>query len=687
MTLDTIRRLIQENQAYLVVMLVFLFFFAALHRWVWWGHTKAGMAVGMWLLVGGIFVAGALFSAWATDRADQGIRQLLEGYAPTYAREMQHLGHEKITLDTSPADPDYLRMNDSLKRWVEQNPAASDIYTIRKVSDGSFALMVDAETDYDRNGRFEGAREQRTAIGEAYGGDLVPALEQAMKGRKSFTPNPYTDRWGTWVSSVMPIYDAQGKVDAVLGVDYDGQAWVAAGRQAKVTWLAYISVALLLLAISSVFVVHYLDERTALRNQILAQSGIRAEKKKLEILVNSLEEIVWEFDAKSNQFTFISQQSEKVLGYLPEDWIADSFLWDRKLHPGDRWALAESERMISLKNPYSLDYRMIAADGGTVWIRESGAVQLDEAGEPQLVCGTYRDITAWKAAAQELEKTHQKLLQTSRQAGMAEIATGVLHNVGNILNSVNVSASIVAEKLQQSKASQLEKLAALLTSKDGAIPEYLARDPDGRKIPEYLGKLGQHLVARDAEIFSEIEQLRQNIRHINKIVATQQGYAKMSGALEILPLAEIVEDALAMNLDAFHRQGITVERDFSPSPSVPVDRHKTLLILVNLFRNAKHALVDCDHPHKALRISIYVDQVHACIAIADNGIGIPRENMGSIFRHGFTTRENGHGFGLHSCANAAAEMGGTLGVESSGAGHGATFTLKLPLVKPTTSAA
>ncbi len=681
--MDAIRQFIHENQVYLVVMLVFLFFFAALHRWVWRGRARTGMAVGVWLLVGGILVMGALFSDWATKRADRRMQQLIEGYAPTYAREMQHLGHDKITLDTSPADPDYLRMIDALKRWVEENPAASDIYTMRKVKDGSFALMVDAETDYDHNGRFEGPREQRTAIGETYGGDLVPSLEQAMQGRKSFSPKPYTDRWGIWVSAVMPIYDSQGKVEAVLGVDYDGQAWTAVERQAKMTCLAFISVALLLLAISSVFMVRYLDERRALRDQILAQNGIRAEKKKLETLVNSLEEIVWEFDAQSHQFSFVSQQSEKILGYLPEEWIADSFFWDKKVHPGDRWALVESDRMISLKNPYHLDYRMIAADGRTVWIRECGAVQLDEAGEPQLVCGTYRDITARKAAVQELGKTHQKLLKASRQAGMAEIATGVLHNVGNVLNSVNVSASIMAEKLQQSKASDLEKLAALLTSRDGAIPEYFARDPDGRKIPEYIGKLGQHLVARDGEICLEIEQLHQNIKHINKIVAMQQGYAKMSGALEILPLAEIVDDALSMNLDAFHRHGITVERDFSPLPAVPVDRHKTLQILINLFRNAKHALVDSGRPHKALRISIFVDQDRACIAIADNGIGIPRENMDRIFRHGFTTRESGHGFGLHSCANAAAEMGGTLGVESSGTGHGATFTLKLPLVQPT----
>jgi len=687
MSPDAIRQFIHDNQAYLIVMLVFLFFFAALHRWVWRERARTGMAVGVWLLVGGIFVTGAFFSDWATKRADRRIQQLIEGYAPTYGREMQHLGHEKMTLETSPSDPDYLRMIDALKRWVEENPAASDIYTMRKVKDGSFVFMVDAETDYDRNGRFEGSREQRTRIGEAYSGDLVSPLEQAMNGRNSFTPKPYTDRWGTWVSTVIPIYDSLGKVDAVLGVDYDGRAWIAGGRQAKATCLAYISVTLLLLAISSVFMAHYLDERSALKNQILAQNGIRAEKKKLETLVNSLEEIVWEFDAKSHQFSFISQQSEKMLGYLPEEWIQDSFFWDKKVHPNDRWALTESDRMISLKNPYHLDYRMITADRRTVWIRESGAVQLDEAGEPQLVCGTYRDITATKAAAQELGKTHQKLLKASRQAGMAEIATGVLHNVGNVLNSVNVSASIVAEKLQQSKASQLEKLAALLTSKDGAIPEYFTRDPDGRKIPEYLGKLGQHLVARDNQISLEIEQLHQNIKHINKIVAMQQGYAKLSGVLEVLPLAEIVDDALSMNLDTFELHGITVERDFSPMPAVPVDRHKTLQILVNVFRNAKHALVDSANPHKALRISIFVEQDQACIAIADNGIGIPKKDMDRIFRHGFTTRENGHGFGLHSCANAAAEMGGTLGVESSGAGHGATFTLKLPLIQPTTSAA
>ena len=427
-----------------------------------------------------------------------------------------------------------------------------------------------------------------------------------------------------------------------------------------------------------------LTEEVAERRQ--AEQALRAAEAKYRALVEQLPAITYHRTlGKICTWSYVSPQIETLLGFTPEEWLASDYLWRDQINPDDLPGALAAQEFSQQKGEYLAEYRMTTRDGELRWFRDQAVFVPGAEPGRDVLYGVMLDITEGKAAEALLAEINARLVDASRKAGMAEVATGVLHNVGNVLNSVNVSALIVAKKLQQSKAAGLERLAALLISKDEAIPEYLTRDPDGRKIPEYLEKLGQHLVARDGEILSEIELLHENIKHINRIVAMQQDYAKMGGALEILPLAEIVDDALALNLDSFHRHGITVERHFSPLPAVPVDRHKTLQIVINLLQNAKHALVDSRHPHKALRIFISMDQDHACIAIADNGIGIPPENMDRIFRHGFTTRENGHGFGLHSCANAAAEMGGTLCVESSEVGQGATFTLKLPLVQPTTS--
>ena len=170
-----------------------------------------------------------------------------------------------------------------------------------------------------------------------------------------------------------------------------------------------------------------------------------------------------------------------------------------------------------------------------------------------------------------------------------------------------------------------------------------------------------------------------NIEHIKEVVAMQQSYAKVSGVFENLPAEQLVEDALAMNMGAFERHGVTVEKDFAPAPLVCVDRHKVLQILINLIRNAKYALDDAKRSDKRLTISIAAGaEQNVRVTLTDNGIGISPENLTRIFGHGFTTRRDGHGFGLHSGANAAREIGGSLTAESEGLGRGATFTLELP---------
>jgi signal transduction histidine kinase len=187
-----------------------------------------------------------------------------------------------------------------------------------------------------------------------------------------------------------------------------------------------------------------------------------------------------------------------------------------------------------------------------------------------------------------------------------------------------------------------------LTEKNGSLAQFLTEDPKGQKLPEYLAKLGAHLIAENSALLCEADQLGHNIEHIKEIVAMQQSYAKVSGVFEDLPLDRLVEDAIAMNHGAFERHGVTVERRFSPAPPARVDRHKVLQILINLIRNAKYALDDVEGPDKRITISIEPAGENIRIAIADNGIGIPPENLNRIFGHGFSTRKDGHGFGLHS---------------------------------------
>ncbi|MBI3881775.1 MAG: PAS domain-containing protein [Verrucomicrobia bacterium] len=409
-------------------------------------------------------------------------------------------------------------------------------------------------------------------------------------------------------------------------------------------------------------------------------AALSLSQQKMEALIHSIDGVVWERTPDTFRFTFISRQSEKILGYTPQAWLNQPNFWEEKLHPQDAAKATETgHNMATRGEPYSFEYRMVAADGRTVWIRESGTV-LVEKGCPVAMRGIFHDITQHKLDAEQLDKLNRQLIDTSRNAGMADVATGVLHNVGNVLNSVSVSATLVGERLRRSKVANLRRATAMLREQNGHLAEFLTSDPKGKLLPEYLGSVADQLAAEQTELVTEVDSMGEHIEHIKEIVAMQQNYAKVSGLYENLPPTELVEDALRLNLTAFERHRIELVREFADNlPKVSVDRHKFLQVFINLLRNAKHAMEEVtERPRRMVIRVALASPGRVKIVVSDNGIGIPPENLNKVFNHGFTTKKDGHGFGLHSGANAAKEMGGSLSARSDGPGKGAEFTLELP---------
>lgn len=288
-------------------------------------------------------------------------------------------------------------------------------------------------------------------------------------------------------------------------------------------------------------------------------------------------------------------------------------------------------------------------------------------------------VAAKEQALSQLATAQSSLLEMSRAAGMAEVATGVLHNVGNVLNSVNVSCNLLVEQLRESRMGNVGKVADLLSGSEADIASFLTTDPRGCQIPAYLRSLGNALAEEQRVLFAEAEALHARIDHIKEIVTMQQTYGRVMGVLETLAPEQLMEDALKLNAEALKRHGITVRREYSPLPAVTVDKHKILQILLNLISNAKYA---CAYGQKEKSIILRIDspsQDRVRMEVTDDGIGISQENLIRIFQHGFTTRKDGHGFGLHSGALAARELGGSLNVRSDGLNRGATFTLEIPI--------
>jgi len=318
-------------------------------------------------------------------------------------------------------------------------------------------------------------------------------------------------------------------------------------------------------------------------------------------------------------------------------------------------------------------------NGEIVWHISTKMPWRDKNGKIIGTFGLSKDITELKKAEEKLEQTHKRLLETSRLAGMAEVATDVLHNVGNVLNSVNVSSSLVIDRLKQSNLANLPKVADLLEKNRSRIGEYLTADEQGKQLFDYVKALGDCFTEEQSEMLNELEGLRKNIDHIKQIVAMQQNYAKVAGVVERLTPKQLLEDALHINEAALTRHGVRVEKEIAELPAILTDKHKVLQILVNLIRNAKYATSESAQKDKRVILRADADQNGSVrIQVIDNGMGISPENLTRIFGHGFTTRPDGHGFGLHSSALAARDLGGSLVVNSDGEGKGATFTLLLP---------
>lgn len=344
--------------------------------------------------------------------------------------------------------------------------------------------------------------------------------------------------------------------------------------------------------------------------------------------------------------------------------------------PSDRQRITEagSESKANVR----LEVTFMRADGSKFTGEVSAGVFKDGNGLPKH-SSIIRDITDRKLSEARLESLNKELVAASRQAGMAEIACSVLHNVGNVLNTVNVSATVVQNAVRSSKTATFAKVLSLLRENQGNLVPFLTSDPKGKQLLPFLASTLEHLQKERSRVMQELDVLRKGVEHIKQIVAQQQSYARIGGVSEKVRIEDIVEDAVLICPTNGKANPVKMTRDFEDVPPTLTNRHQLLQILVNMLQNACRACEDSPNGRITVRIRPS-ERKRVRIEVADNGVGIAPENLTRIFGHGFTTRKNGHGFGLHSGALAAKDMGGSLVAHSEGLGKGSTFILELPLV-------
>jgi PAS domain S-box-containing protein len=393
-----------------------------------------------------------------------------------------------------------------------------------------------------------------------------------------------------------------------------------------------------------------------------------------------------------------------VTGYSWQELADDPSLWREMIHKDDRQKVSEQlDKCTRGEKIESFEYRIIRRDMALRWVKSTTVQHFNRNGQITSYDCLLQDITERKNAEMEmkiakekaeeaqakleklnlqLETTYKKLMETAHSAGMAEVAADVLHNVGNALNSINVSAATVIEKLSKSEIENLAKLADLLCEHTGSLDDFLKNDPQGKHIPTYLSELSKHLTAQQNETVERLDAIIKNVSQVRDIVKMQQLYTGIGKHQDCVMLNELIENAIEINDAGLRRQGVEVIREYDDIGSIFIDRQRCLQTLVNLIDNAEHSLSKSDNEPKILKIrTLKTNDLKLRIEVCDNGVGIVSAELNSIFDRGYTTKQAGHGFGLHSSLLAAKDMQGSLIAQSDGLGKGATFILELPLRK------
>lgn len=406
-------------------------------------------------------------------------------------------------------------------------------------------------------------------------------------------------------------------------------------------------------------------------------SALRAEENKLASVIESTDDAVASVDA-DRRLVYFNDTARSLLAGAGR----------RQPAPGDAFLgfVARADRPT-----WEAWFAAAARDGGT---RVENTVELpggtthwelvitairgsDRAGFTLYA----RDITQKKAADEKLERLHQESVVLSRRAGMADVATNVLHNIGNALTSTSTSSTRLNDQVAQRERVDLGRLLELLPAEPHEMRRFMNEDKRAELVRPYLERVNNRLRTETTAMREELRVLGEGLNHIRHVIRAQQDLARAGKVIRTCTPRDLVETALRLTVSQ-HPTFDLVTEVAGDLPTFDSDQHKVVQILGNLLLNARDAVVADSRGSRQIQVAARSVDETILFEVTDDGIGIPRENLDAIFRHGFTTKPTGHGFGLHSAANDAGALGGRLSVRSEGLGRGATFSLELPL-RPT----
>jgi NO-binding membrane sensor protein with MHYT domain/two-component sensor histidine kinase len=385
----------------------------------------------------------------------------------------------------------------------------------------------------------------------------------------------------------------------------------------------------------------------------------------------------WELDVNARSTLWTENEIESLRAAGVDNRLQPNAMI-AMTHPEDQAIMfdAITRAVAENRETCSFRFRVVPPAGHSVHLEAHARIFCDATGKPERILGVSWDVTHQVQQEERKRDLQSQLRDASRDAGMAEVATGVLHNVGNVLNSLGVSASLMQSQLRDSRVGNVQKVASLMMEQGAGLAHFLASDERGKQMPAYLTQLGENLRAENQRLQTEAAAIASHVGHIRNIVAAQQTYARRGGVTEAIDIAELLDSAVAIHFADV--SDVVIRREYEPQPPLTIDRHKLIQILANLLSNARHALKGQASNRRELTLRVRrVDAGSIAIEVQDSGVGIPADVLGRLFEFGFTTKKDGHGFGLHTSSILAKELDGELVATSPGAGHGARFVLRL----------
>jgi PAS domain S-box-containing protein len=629
--LATSSKFLHPGRDYLIFAGCALFAFIVLEIVLRRTRERAKLPWPIWGIVSAILIGGWWTARNACEDTRENIQRLVSTLSPTYAIELERMGHAKIGLDTKPDDPAYLEIVDVIKKWQQANVFAHDIYTVRQLPDGNRVFIVDAETDYNRDGKYEGERESRTQIGETFDSP-DSGLDLALAGQGNFNEQEVEDEWGIWVGSWAPIM-INGKVEAVVGVDYAAERYGAAVSAANFNVIQRLALVLFAIGIgAAAFTIQRAD--LARRTEVEARSR-RAEERML-LTVRKLPLGFIEWNEKAEVVAW-NPSAERIFGFTGEEMLGKA-VFPLIVPPGSRehvdkvWAglMKQTGGTHSINDNVTKDGRVLICEWfNTPLIGPNGKVTG--------VFSLMQDIT-------ERVNLEKHVQHSQRLTAVGQLAAGVAHDFNNILTIITGQAGLLLgqDNIPKDVLPELERIEEAAIRAAGLTRQLLA--------------------------FSRQQAMFARPLRLNEVVANAVTMLRRVLAADISLRTRLGEERLVIEADPAMLDQVITNLVLNARDAMP--RGGSLAITTEVVEiDHTAALTDPDaQPGPAVRLSV-----------SDTGMGMRPEQLQRIFEPFYTTKQTGHGTGLGLCVvhGIVKQHHGWIDVQST-PGQGTTFHLYFP---------